>query len=91
MGDSPDIGTTNISFRIPIYPWNSLLTACQEGGFEGIPNPGITNISLGDFRGAEFTNGDSVPSPLGSEISIGTHILGRRFGASSGSSGGGCG
>ena len=92
MGDSPAVGTTNISFKNPLYGvgGNSLLIACQEGGFEGITNPGTTNISLGDFRGADFTDGSSVPSGSAA-ISIGTHFQGKTFGASSGSSGGGCG
>ena len=48
--------------------------------------PGITNISLGDFRGAIFTDGSSVPTG-NSEISIGTHFRNKIFGGSGSGSG----
>ena len=84
MPDSAEVGTTNISFKTVGYG-NSLLIACQTGGFEGITNPGTTDISLGDFRGADFTDDSSVPAS--NDISIKDHFRGKTFGPASG----GCG
>ena len=84
MPDSAEVGTTNISFK-NVGSGNSLLIACQTGGFEGISNPGTTNISLSDFYGADFTDGNSAPSS--GQISV-SDFRGKTFGAASG---GGCG
>ena len=48
-------------------------------------DPGTTNISLSEFRGASFTDGSSVPTG-NSEISIGTHFRNKIFGEESNNS-----
>ncbi len=49
------VGSTNISL-------NSLRTAWGNASYAGGSDPGSTNISLSEFRGATFTDGTSVPS-----------------------------
>ena len=67
------VGTTNISL-------NSLRTAWGNAGYAGGSDPGSTNISLSEFRGATFTGGTSVPSS--GEISINDDFKGKTFGTS---------
>ena len=68
------VGTTNISL-------NSLRTAWGNVSYAGGSDPGTTNISLSEFRGATFTDGTSVPSS--GEISIDDDFKGKTFGSSS--------
>ena len=68
------VGTTNISL-------NSLRTAWGNAGYAGGSDPGSTNISLSEFRGATFTDETSVPSS--GEISINDDFKGKTFGTSS--------
>ena len=67
------VGTTNISL-------NSLRTAWGNAGYAGGSDPGSTNISLSEFRGATFTDETSVPSS--GEISINDDFKGKTFGSS---------
>lgn len=68
------VGSTNISF-------NSLRTAWGNASYAGGSDPGSTNISLSEFRGATFTDGTSVPSS--GEISINDDFKDKTFGSSS--------
>ena len=68
------VGSTNISF-------NSLRTAWGNASYAGGSDPGSTNISLSEFRGATFTDGTSVPSS--GEISIDDDFKDKTFGSSS--------
>tara|TARA_Y100001935_G_C17310618_1_gene515806 strand:+ start:933 stop:2924 length:1992 start_codon:yes stop_codon:yes gene_type:complete len=70
----PSVGSTDISF-------NSLRTAWGNAGYAGGSDPGSTNISLSEFRGATFTGGTSVPSS--GEISIKDDFKDKTFGSSS--------
>ena len=76
-GPPPDavINTSNISFT-------HLRTKWSNAGFSGGSDPGTSNISLSEFRGATFTNGTTVPSS--GEISIKDDFKGKTFGTSGG-------
>ena len=68
------VGSTNISF-------SGLRTAWGNASYAGGSDPGATNISLSEFRGATFTNGTTAPSS--GEISINDDFKGKTFGSSS--------
>mgnify|MGYP001256974108 CR=1 FL=1 len=74
---SPSVGSSNISFLGLRNNWNSV-------GTPGGSDPGTTNISLAEFRGATFTDGTTVPGLPGSgeEISINDDFKGKTFGTS---------
>tara|TARA_Y100001980_G_C14554844_1_gene342210 strand:+ start:315 stop:2327 length:2013 start_codon:yes stop_codon:yes gene_type:complete len=67
---SGDIPSTNISF-------SDLSTKWGNKKYTGGTYPGIVNISLSEFRGAEFGDDTSVPSS--GAISINTHFRNKRF------------
>ena len=73
-----DISDTNISFSVLRQRWyeSSFLKADGTNGTD----PGLTNISLSEFRGALFTNGTNVPD--NGEISINSHFKNNVFGSS---------
>ena len=50
-----DIPTSSISF-------SGMRTAWGTTSYNGGSDPGSTNISLSEFRGAQFTDNTSVPS-----------------------------
>ena len=87
---SASVGSNNISFKDsglgPGKTGNSLFEALKAGGFSGASNPGSTNISLGDFYGADFTDGTSAPS-TGNPISV-SDFRNKTMGSSGGGSGG---
>ena len=77
MGDPAYIGTSNISF-------SGLRAAWSATGYAPGSDPGggsNSNISLSEFRGATFTEGDPVPAS--GEISIKDDFKGRTFGSQS--------
>lgn len=72
------VGTSDISFSglQSAYAGTSLTNAADNSGL----NSGTANTSMADFRGATFTDGNSVPAS--GEISISTHMRGKTFGSS---------
>ena len=72
------VGSSDISFSglQSAYAGTSLTNAADNSGL----NSGTANTSLADFRGATFTDGNSVPAS--GEISILTHMRGKTFGSS---------
>tara|TARA_B100002019_G_scaffold215743_1_gene188339 strand:+ start:1877 stop:3853 length:1977 start_codon:yes stop_codon:yes gene_type:complete len=72
-----NIGDTNIKFSVLRQRWSesSFLKADGTNGTD----PGLTNISLSEFRGALFTDGESVPD--NGSISINTHFKNNIFGS----------
>ena len=79
--DAP-INSTNISFFFFFTQWNTagLHSATAYGGTG--TDPGTTNISLSEFRGAVtgFNKGSITESvPSSGEISIDTHFKGKTF------------
>lgn len=70
------VGSGDISF-------SSLRTAWGNASYVGGSDPGTTNISLSEFRGATFTDGTSVPSS--GEISIDDDFKDKTFGSSTSS------
>ena len=64
------VGTTNISF-------SGLRTAWGNASYAGGSDPGATDISLSEFHGATFTDGNSAPTS--GEISI-SDFSGKTFG-----------
>jgi hypothetical protein len=74
-----DVGTSSISF-------SGMRTAWGAAGYNGGSDPGASNISLSEFRGAQFTKGNPIPSS--GSISI-IPLKGRTFKSSSGGGGGG--
>tara|TARA_B100001094_G_scaffold100420_1_gene96553 strand:+ start:1005 stop:1265 length:261 start_codon:yes stop_codon:yes gene_type:complete len=79
--DPKAVGTASISF-------SDMATAWGAAGYNGGSNPAPdgTNISLSEFRGAQFTNSTSIPS-IGS-ISIDTNFKGKTFKSAGGGKGG---
>ena len=75
-----DVGTSSISF-------SGMRTAWGTVSYNGGSDPGSTNISLSEFRGAQFTNSTSVPSS--GSISINTNFKGKTFKSASGGGKGG--
>lgn len=75
MGDS-SVGTSDITF-------SGLRSAWGNAGYSGGTDPGSTNIQLSEFRGANFTDGTTVPNS--GEISINDDFKGKTFGSSGGS------
>ena len=78
-----EVETINISFSAMRTAWGTV----SYSGLADPGNPGGTNLSLSEFRGAQFTNGTSIPS-IGS-ISIDTNFKGKTFKAASGGGKGG--
>jgi hypothetical protein len=76
-----NIGDQNISFSLLRTRWSesSFLKADGTNGTD----PGSTNISLSEFRGALFTDGESVPNS--GQISINTHFKNNIFGSANNS------
>jgi len=72
-----DVGTSSISF-------SGMRTAWGAAGYNGGSDPGSSNISLSEFRGAQLTKGDPIPSS--GSISINT-LKGRTFKAAGGGKG----
>ena len=72
------VGTSDISFSglQSAYAGTSLTNAADNSGL----NSGTANTSMADFRGATFTDGNSVPAS--GEISISAHMRGKTFGSS---------
>ena len=72
------VGSSDISFSglQSAYAGTSLTNAADNSGL----NSGTTNTSMADFRGATFTDGNSVPAS--GEISISAHMRGKTFGSS---------
>jgi hypothetical protein len=73
-----NIADTNIKFSVLRQRWS-------ESGFLKVDgtngtDPGSTNISLSEFRGALFTDGENVPNS--GQISINTHFKNNVFGSS---------
>ena len=71
-----NIGSSNISF-------SGLRTAWGNSSYLGGSDPGSSNISISEFRGAEFTDGSSIPDS--GQISIDSNFKGKTFGSSSNS------
>ena len=71
-----NIGSSSISF-------SGLRTAWGNSSYLGGSDPGSSNISISEFRGAEFTDGSSVPDS--GQISIDSNFKGKTFGSSSNS------
>lgn len=76
-----DIGDQNISFSLLRTRWSES-SFLKSDGTNGT-DPGSTNISLSEFRGALFTNGESVPN--NGEISINSHFKNNVFGSANNS------
>lgn len=72
------VGSSDISFSglQSAYAGTSLTNAADNSGL----NSGTANTSMADFRGATFTDGNSVPAS--GEISISAHMRGKTFGSS---------
>ena len=70
------VGSSSISF-------SGLRTAWGNSSYLGGSDPGSSNISISEFRNAEFTDGTSVPSS--GQISIDSNFKGKTFGSSSNS------
>ena len=72
------VGSSDISFSglQSAYAGTSLTNAADDEGL----NSGTANTSMADFRGATFTDGNSVPAS--GEISISAHMRGKTFGSS---------
>tara|TARA_B100001094_G_scaffold196889_1_gene190925 strand:- start:938 stop:2869 length:1932 start_codon:yes stop_codon:yes gene_type:complete len=68
------VGSSSISF-------SSLRTAWGNSSYLGGSDPGSSNISISEFRGAEFTDGSSIPDS--GQISIDSNFKGKTFGSSS--------
>jgi hypothetical protein len=64
------IGNSNITF-------SGLRTSWGNVSYNGGSDPGATNISLSEFRGANLTDNSSVPSS--GAISFNTHFKGKTF------------
>lgn len=76
-----NIGDTNISFSLLRQRWSES-SFLKSDGTNGT-DPGSTNISLSEFRGALFTDGESVPN--NGEVSINTHFKNNIFGSANNS------
>ena len=76
-----DIGDQNISFSLLRTRWSES-SFLKSDGTNGT-DPGSTNISLSEFRGALFTNGTNVPD--NGEISINSHFKNNVFGSANNS------
>lgn len=70
------VGSSSISF-------SGLRTAWGNSSYLGGSDPGSSNISISEFRNAEFTDGTSVPSS--GQISIDSNFKDKTFGSSSNS------
>lgn len=79
-----NIGNTDISFLTLRNLWNQSDPAFLKSDGSSATDPGTTNISLSEFRGALFTDGTYVPTGS-AEISIGTHFADNIFGGSNNS------
>jgi hypothetical protein len=75
------VGSSNISF-------SGLRTAWGSASYAGGSDPGATNISISEFRGATFTDSTTVPTGSAS-ISIGSHFRNKTFGSGGGGGRGG--
>lgn len=73
-----NISDTNIKFSVLRQRWSES-SFLKSDGTNGT-DPGSTNISLSEFRGALFTDGESVPNS--GQISINTHFKNNIFGSS---------
>ena len=71
------VGSSNISF-------SGLRTAWGNARYVGGSDPGASNISLSEFRGATFTSGDTIPAS--GSISI-SNFASKTFGSSGGGGG----
>jgi hypothetical protein len=76
-----NIGDTNIKFSVLRQRWSES-SFLKSDGTNGT-DPGLTNISLSEFRGALFTDGESVPNS--GQISINTHFKNNIFGSANNS------
>ena len=79
-----NIGNTDISFLTLRNLWSQSDPAFLKSDGSSATDPGTTNISLSEFRGALFTDGTYVPTGS-AEISIGTHFADNIFGESNNS------
>ncbi len=73
------VGSSNISF-------SGLRTAWGNARYVGGSDPGASNISLSEFRGATFTSGSGDTIPASGSISI-SDFASKTFGSSGGGGG----